>query len=96
VPAATTIRQILTTTVHSVGRDQLARLALMARLATRVAHRALVRLRAERRRSALDFGGSDDGGIELLPESRFSRRSSSSMRSSSRRITASTASTPSA
>jgi hypothetical protein len=44
VPAATTIRQILTTTVRPVGRDQLARLALMPRLATRAAHRALVRL----------------------------------------------------
>ena len=67
-PTLTAVRQMRDTLVHPLGRDQLASLALMPRLATGLAHRALVRLARLTPRSARDFGGSDDGGIELFRE----------------------------
>ncbi len=57
--------------IHPLRRRYLTVLALMPRLAGRLAPRQLLDLlRANRRRSARDSGGSDDGGIELLPEFR--------------------------
>ena len=44
MPAAAAIGPMHDTLIHPVGRDQLARAALMARLAARPAHRALIRL----------------------------------------------------
>jgi hypothetical protein len=44
MPAATALRQMLKTPIDTLGRDQLPRLALMARLSTGLAHRALIRL----------------------------------------------------
>lgn len=94
VPAAAALGRMLKAPVDALGRDQLARLAPMTGLTPDLRIERLYASRANRRRSARDRGESDDGGIELFPESRPARRSSSSIRSSIRRITSNTASGP--